>query len=138
MIQASSNRGIGWQQFTLASLFELTTLCCLVAASTSAVGMGAEGALMLLALALHLRLGGLSLISLAAAFLIAALPIGTTSDTAFLRECAISLAAAAICAWYWSRSRAAGCFAMPRDPLECHVERTDAPRAPKARRAGRQ
>jgi len=96
------------RQFTLRSLFELTTVCGVLAALAPLLGMGGAASLMFLALALHLRLGALSLIALMAAVLTSdAASDSPFANSAFIQQTALCLAAAAVCAWYWSRSRSA-------------------------------
>lgn len=108
------------RQFTLRSLFELMTLCGILAALTPSTGIAASASLMLLALGLHLRLGSLSLAALMAACMTAPLLTGAGSGDPYFggpsffegpndpstRQFAIALAAAAICGWYWWRSAA--------------------------------
>jgi hypothetical protein len=90
-------------QFSLRSLFELTSLCCLLAAMSSILGVWPAAALMLVALALQCRLGGISVLALAAAMLATPLPAGTLEGAVFSRQVAVALAAGAICSWYWLR-----------------------------------
>jgi len=107
MLPASADRRFAAGQFTLRSLFELTTLCGMLAALVPAVGVGGAVSLMFFALCLHLRLGGLSLIALAGAFFTSPLSAGADSYTPLTRQIAVALAATAVCGWYWYRSRAA-------------------------------
>jgi hypothetical protein len=106
MHPASHLRASVGRQFTLRSLFELTTICGVLAALSPTIGIEGAASIMFFALALHLRLGAMSLLALMAAFI----TTHTDSDSpfansAFAQQAAVALAAAAVAAWYWSRSR---------------------------------
>lgn len=92
-----------WRQFSLLSLFELTTLCCLLAASVSVLGYETAACLMLFAVATHYRWGLLSISSFMTVLLLASTPAGLAEEFAFGRQAAAMLAATLICAWYWFR-----------------------------------
>ena len=92
-----------WRQFSLLSLFELTTLCCLLAASISLLGIETVASLMLFAVSLHYRWGLLSISSLVTILLMASAPSGLAEEGAFVRQAAAVLAATLVCAWYWFR-----------------------------------
>jgi len=94
------------RQFTLRSLFELITLCGVIAAFQSSLGIAPAASLMLLALSLHFRLSSFALICLMAAFVTAPLSRTINPDMAFLRQLKIPLAASLISAWYWRRAAA--------------------------------
>jgi hypothetical protein len=90
-------------QFTLLSLFELTTVCALLSAAIPLLGLQAAASLMLFAAALNSRLGWLALLSLIATILLASGPSGLNADTTSERQAIALLASTLICAWYWRR-----------------------------------
>jgi hypothetical protein len=90
-------------QFSLRSLFELTTLCCLLASSISLLGFEVAACLMLFSVALHYRWGLLSISSLLTIFPLASARAGITEDVAIARQAAALLAVTVISAWYWFR-----------------------------------
>jgi hypothetical protein len=88
-------------QFNLLSLFEYTTICCIVASLTSLVGIPSALCLMGFALGLFLRQGWLAVALLTAAFIASI----STSGAGFFREFAIIFVASLICLWYIYRRR---------------------------------
>jgi hypothetical protein len=91
-------------QFGLRSLLEFVTWCGVLSAFTPISGVAAGVCLMLLALALWSRQGGVALAMLMAACLAAELPSSEpSSGSAFGRQFVTILAAAALCGWYQMR-----------------------------------
>jgi len=91
------------RQFSLMSLFELTTICSLIAAGFAALEVRAALSLMYLAAALQFGSGELGLLGLIAVCLFAFSSATHTSDTMIFQQAAAVFYATAICVWYWLR-----------------------------------
>jgi hypothetical protein len=101
----------GSTQFSLGSLFEFTTICCLLAGLSGIVGIVAGSSLAAFALSLAARNGASAIIMLMTASLTAGL-VGTDDGSAgFISQLAVFTAAALICLWY--RRRHASLIASP-------------------------
>lgn len=100
-------RHMSRQQFSLRALFEYTTLCCLLAAMSSGLGIGPSVCLMLLGLALTIGQGLLSLGMLGAAVIAVAFS-ATPGGDEFNRLSATVLAAGGVCGWYRWRAQSSG------------------------------
>jgi hypothetical protein len=105
MQSPATRRIITGLQFSLLSLFELTTLCCLIAANWAYVGNPVTVSLICLAASLHFRSGELSLASLMAFCLLAFSHASPSSSNAIYPQLAAVSFATALCAWYWLRRR---------------------------------
>lgn len=94
-------------QFTLADLLEYTTVCGVLLAFSTVVGVVSTLLLMLMAAGMAARLGPLAVASLAAA-LVAAEAGATPIDSggSFGRQLLVIGFAALLCAWYRGRLRA--------------------------------
>ena len=91
-------------QFRLSALLEFVTICSVLSASSSAVGVASSVFLTLMALAVWARQGILALLMLAAASLATApLYDPTHSTSATMRECIVFLLGTGICFWYQVR-----------------------------------
>jgi hypothetical protein len=98
MPSTSACRPNSWRQFSLLALFEYTTLCCILAALTKALGIGATICLMLMGLALSAGQGWLSLALLGGALLAAGVDQG-------FEQVAVIVCAGVVCGWYrWRAS----------------------------------
>jgi hypothetical protein len=91
-------------QFSLMSLFEFTTICCLIAALSSLIGLTAGLFLMAFALSLLIRNGASAIIMLMSASLAAGLVATEGSNTGFISQLAIFPTAALISWWYRFRA----------------------------------
>lgn len=112
-------RLIADRQFSLLSLFELTTLCCLLAANRSYVGAPVTASLICLAASLHFRSGELSLASLTALCLCAFSRATPSSWDAIYPPLAAVSFATALCAWYWLRRRVQDDSQARKNPGRC-------------------
>ena len=94
-------------QFSLASLFEFTSVSAILAALSSMLGVLASLFLMLMALGLMTRQGWLALAALMACSLAGdwSVPV-QSSDGTFGRQILVLTAAGALCAWCCWRRRA--------------------------------
>ena len=90
-------------QFTLLSLFECTTLCCVVAAIAGLTGVPASLCLMAFALSIMLRQGFPAVATLSLAFVAS---LSSDGGTAFFREFVIAVASGLIAVWYIYRRNA--------------------------------
>jgi hypothetical protein len=90
-------------QFGLKALFEFVTICCMLAAFSSYVGIVSSICLMGFALCLSLHRGEAALLMLGAASLGACL--WPTKTTGLVEQLLTIIAAAVLCAWYKLRSR---------------------------------
>ena len=82
MIQAASHRRWKHNQFGLKDLFAYVTVCCVVAAASSLVGVVPAFSLMAFSLALGVNLGPAALAMLVVASLAADQPEATAAATA--------------------------------------------------------
>ena len=93
-------------QFGLRSLFEYVTLCSILLALSSVLGVATSLILMLMGLALWARRGWIALAMLMAASLAADgsfdLP---NSGLSMVRQIAVILLAASLCSWYCVRPK---------------------------------
>ncbi len=91
-------------QFTLAALLEYTTVCGVLLAFSTVVGVVSTLLLMLMASGMAARLGPLAVASLAGALVAA--DVGATSidsGSSFGRQLLAIAVAALLCAWYRGR-----------------------------------
>jgi hypothetical protein len=94
-------------QFSVAALFEYTTICGVAAALAPVIGSASSGLLMAAAVALGARRGGLALAAILMAMLAADYGLEAAAANSLLRQLVIAVLAAALSAWYRLR-RASG------------------------------
>ena len=82
-------------QFSVAALFEYTTICGVAAAFSPVIGSASSGLLMAAALALGARRGGLALAAILMAMLAADYGLEAAAASSFLRQPVIAALAAA-------------------------------------------
>jgi hypothetical protein len=92
-------------QFSLSSLLEYTTICAILSAASSVMGVAATVALMLMALALWMRGGFLALIMWMTASLVVDVPWASSAGSTLLAEVTSIAIAALLVAWYYVRRR---------------------------------
>ena len=96
----------GQAQFSLAALFEYTTLCGVLLALSGILGLASSVLLMGMGLALGARQGLLALTTLMAASLAADWPSSSTDgDSSIQRQLMVMLLAALLIGWYRLRRR---------------------------------
>lgn len=102
-------------QFGLASLFEFTTVCCVLSLVAIHIGILAGVTLMLLALALGSRRGDLALAALVLSMFAVELPtLIDPASTSGSRQLLMWVVAAGLCGWYalrraWKGSQSKQC-----------------------------
>lgn len=99
----------GPRQFSVAALFEYTTVCGVAAAFAPLIGGASSGLLMAAALALGARQGGLALAAILGAMLGADWGLDAASaSTSFLRQLVIAVLVAMLSGWYRLRRQSGG------------------------------
>lgn len=99
-IQTNAPASVQKSQFALISLFEYTTICAILLANSTLIGLAASVPLMLMAMAIWARQGWLALGLLAAASLTADVWADPFQMASVPRQLLVMLPAALVVAWY--------------------------------------